>query len=572
MLLLAGGCRPGPAVGPGAPSPAPPEVVAPTPPIPLLEDQAAALGVRFAYDHGGSGRYYYTEMPGGGAALLDYDGDGWLDLFLPQGAPLPGHAGTAPLRDRLFRNRGPGGGFEDVTARAGLEGLRAGKKGYHVGCAVGDFDNDGDPDLFVTGYRTCTLYENLGTGRFRDVTRAAGIADTQFGSSAAFFDADADGRLDLLVCEYVTYALGKSVECSNPRKEKDYCRPDFYPSLRSRLYRNLGNGRFQDVTEQAGLTRGSSKALGVVCGDVDDDGDTDLFLACDMTPNLLYINDGRGHFTEEAISRNCALSDTGGTLSGMGTDLRDADGDGLPDLLVTNFYMESNSLYRNLGGGMFSNVSTTVGLGGPNSRQVCFGTALRDFNNDGWLDVFITNGHVLAHPEDSTPGAERRQTDQFFVNLGKGQFREVSGEVGPWFQLPHVGRGAAFGDLNNDGSVDVISTSNLGPVGILINRGPRAGKAGNWLQLRLVGRRSNRDGIGARIEVTAGGRTQRDEVRSAYSYLCANDPRAHFGLGAATEAEKVVIRWPSGLVETATHLAAGRIHTLTEGKVGAESR
>jgi hypothetical protein len=595
---------------------------------------AEQAGIRFVRDHGGSGRYYYPEFAGAGGALFDYDGDGWLDVYVVQGAPLPGYRGATPLRNRLYRNSGswllapgswpdgrspstpgagsqePGAVFEDVTEPAGVDGTREGRKLYGIGCAVGDYDNDGHVDLFVSGFGGCILYRNQGDGTFRDVTRAAGIADTQFGSSAAFADFDRDGRLDLLVCEYVTYRLGDDGDCRSPRGERDYCRPDAYGPARSRLYQNQGNGCFRDVTDAAGLTRASSKALGVVVGDVDADGDPDIYLACDLTPNLLYVNladqrpttndqrptaergarrtaHGALSFREEAVSRNCALSEEGQALSGMGVDMGDVDGDGLPELWVTNYWGETNNLYHNLGGGLFTDISVAAGVGGPNRAQVCFGTGLRDLNNDGRRDLFITNGHAIRHPEGATPGAERAQQDQVFLNAGVDQrpttndqrlstdergarrtahgapsFSEVTQEAGPWFARRHVGRGAAFGDVDNDGDLDVLLVPNEGPAALLINEG---GNRGNWVQFRLRGRESNRDGIGARIDVTVDGRVLRDEVRSAYSYCSANDLRAHFGLGSATRARKVEIMWPSGRVNTLANVAANRIYTIVEG-------
>lgn len=529
--------------------------------IPRFEAAAESLGLRFAYENGSSGRFYYPEVVGGGGALFDYDGDGWLDIYLPQGASLPGHRSGARLRNRLYRNLGAGRGFEDVTDRGGVDGTRDGRKLYCIGTAVGDYDNSGAPDLFVTGFEGCILYRNNGDGSFTDVTRSAGLADTAFGSSAAFLDYDRDGHLDLFACEYVTYRLEDDVRCGGGDRERDYCQPGYYPAARSVLYRNLGNGRFADVTEKAGITNSSNKALGVVAGDVNDDGHPDIYVACDLTPNLLYLNQGDGTFREEALAQGCAVSAAGRPDSGMGVDLRDADGDLRPEILVTNYWGQYNSFYRHLGAAGFREAGATAGLGGPNQKQVSFGTALRDFNNDGWADIFVTNGHVLLRPGDATPGAARLQEDQLFVNLGKGEFREVSRQAGPWFSQAHLGRGAAFGDVDNNGALDVLVVSGEGPATLLMNR---TEGTGNWVQFRLQGRESNRDGIGARIEVTANGRTQADDVRSAYSYCSANDLRVHFGLGPAARLERVVIRWPSGHVDRFADLELNRIFTVTE--------
>lgn len=530
--------------------------------VPQFRDVAAELGVRCTYDHGGSGRYYYAEVLGGGGALFDYDGDGWLDLYVTQGAPLPGYRGQTPLRNRLYRNLA-GRGFEDVTDRAGVDATRNGRKLYTIGCAVGDYDNDGDVDLFVTGFRAAILYRNNGNGTFSDVTHDAGIRDAQFGSSAAFLDYDVDGRLDLLMCEYVRYHLGDGLQCGTRDGKRDYCEPGYFPPLRSRLYRNLGNGQFQDVTDAAGLRSEYDKALGVVATDFDDNGFPDLYLACDLTPNLLYMNQGDGTFREEATARGCALDANGRAQASMGVDWRDVDGDLRPDLLVTNYWLENHNLFRALDGGAFADQSSAMGLTGPSLNRVGFGAGLRDLNNDGWLDVFITNGHVLVHPDTTTPGCPRAQTDQLFLNLGGGRFREVSDAAGPWFRTPHVGRSAAFGDVDNDGDLDILLVPNEGAVALLRNDG---GNTGNWLQFRLIGRRSNRDGIGARIDITARGRRQRDEVRSAYSYCAANELRAHFGIGDAPRAERVEVRWPSGQVDVFTDVAAGRIYTVVEGE------
>lgn len=557
VLLLLGcsrtqAAKPSPGAPPAHPSPpaAPPQ----------FSDAAESLGIRMTREHGGTGRFYYPEFAGGGGALFDYDGDGWLDIYVVQGGPLPGYRESTPLRNRLYRNV-EGRQFVDVTDQAGIDGKRGGKKTYGMGCAVGDIDNDGDTDLFVSGLGACLLYRNRGDGRFEEVSASAGIRSTNFGSSAAFFDYDNDGRLDLFVCEYVNYRVAQEEFCFTPDRKRDYCRPRSYPPSQSRLYRNVGSARFQDATVAAGLTA-PGKALGVVIGDIDDDGDPDIYLACDLTPNLLYINQGDGRFVEEAVSRNCALSENGLAQSGMGVDMADVDGDLLPDLWVTNYCRENNNLYRNLGEALFTDVARTAPPGPENDQEVCFGSGLVDVNNDGWLDVFVSNGHVLQHPEQATPGIARAQKDQLFLNLGRGQFAEVSEGAGPWFSTRHVGRGAAFGDIDNDGDLDVLSVPNEGKVAVLRNEG---GNRGNWLQLRLQGRASNRDGIGARIQLTLGSRVIRDEVRSAYSYCSANDLRAHFGLGTAPSVDKVEIRWPRGRVDTFTGVAANRIYTITEG-------
>lgn len=531
--------------------------------IPRFADAAERLGIRFSYDHGGSGRYYYPEIAGAGGALVDFDGDGWLDIYLPQGAPLPGYRGRSTLRNRLYRNLGASGslGFEDVTRRAGVDGIRDGKKIYCIGCAAGDYDGDGDIDLFVTGFGACLLYRNDSDGRFTEVSRLSGIRDTGFGSSAAFFDYDRDGKLDLVVGEYVRYRLNDVTRCVDPKKQPDYCQPDYFAPARPRLYHNLGSGRFRDVTEAARLTR-PGRVLGVVAGDVDDDGWPDIFLTCDKTPNLLYLNQRNGTFREDAVSRGCGLSLTGTRQSGMGVDMRDADGDLRPDLLATNYWMESNNLYRNLGGGVFMDTAPSAGLGGPNMRQVSFGAALQDLNNDGWPDIYVTNGHVILRTEFATPGAKREQTDQLFVNEGSGHFREVSDEAGPWFSTPHVGRGAAFGDVDNDGDLDVLLVPNEGRAALLINDG---GNRANWLQLRLEGRGGTHGGIGARVDVTASGRTQRVDARSAYSYCSASDLRVHLGLGSARAASEVVIRWPGGHVDRFPDVAANCSYVAAEG-------
>ena len=544
--------------------------------VPQFVDRAREAGLRFVHDNGHHGPYYYPEMIGGGCGLIDVDGDGWLDLFLTQGAPLPRCAVAAGRQagrfsDRLYRNNHDGT-FTDITRSAGVSGIVNGRKSYSIGCAVGDFDNDGHDDLLVTAYGRCRLYHNNGNGTFTDVAARAGVAREGFWTSAAFFDADNDGRLDLVVCQYIRYQPGDDIACSTSRTNRDYCPPGFFPPTRSALYHNDGSGRFTDVTERAGLTSPYNKGLGVVTADFDGDGDEDIYIACDLTPNLFYINQGKGKFQEEAVARGVAFNEAGQPQASMGVDFRDYDGDLRPDLLVTNYWFENTNLFKNRENGFFNDESYSAGLGSTTLQRVGWGTALRDFDNDGRLDVYSHNGHVLLHPEQTTPGAQARQRDQLFLQANRGHFQEVTDRAGAWFRTRHMGRGAAFGDLDNNGTIDILASQINEPPALLLNGGSWGSPAAkslpgrHWLELRLIGTRSNRDAIGARVSVTAGGVTQCDEVRSAYSYASANDLRVHFGLGAAVRVERLTIRWPSGRNEERRDVAADQILTIVEGR------
>lgn len=573
--------------------------------VPQFVDRAREAGLRFIHDNGHHGPFYYPEMIGGGCGLIDVDGDGWLDLFLAQGAPLPGRAvGRQAERfsDRLYRNNRDGT-FTDITRRAGVSGIAGGKKAYSIGCAVGDFDNDGHDDLLVTTYGRCLLYHNNGNGTFTDAAARAGVAREGFWTSAAFFDADNDGFLDLLVGQYIRYRPGDDIACGTSLMHRDYCPPGFFPPTRSALYHNNGNGTFTDVTEQAGLVSPYNKALGVVTADFDGDGDEDIYIACDLTPDLLYVNqlrpdrgvgaggdrqavaehpNTRTHeplnphlaFKEEAVARGVAFNEAGQPEASMGVDWRDYDGDLRPDLLVANYWFENTNLFKNRENGFFSDESYSAGLGAPTLHRVGWGTALRDFDNDGRLDIFGHNGHVMLHPEQITPGAQARQRDQLFLQTERGQFQEVSDRAGPWFRTSHMGRGAAFGDIDNNGTIDVLASQINEPAALLLDGGSWASPAAralpgrHWLELKLIGTRSNRDAIGARVCVTAAGVTQCDEVRSAYSYASANDLRLHFGLGAATRAGRITIRWPSGRKEERAKVAADQIVKIVEGRAG----
>jgi hypothetical protein len=563
------------------PSTASQSVAAPTAAVPQFVDQARVAGLRFVHDNGHHGPFYYPEMIGGGCALLDVAGDGWLDVFLVNGAPLPGRAVGARgerFSDRLYRNdhhgteerrqgSSPAIHFTDITRRAGVSGIDGGRKAYGIGCAVGDFDNDGHDDLLVTTYGRCLLYRNNGDGTFTDVAARAGLTREGFWTSAAFFDADNDGFLDLLICQYIRYHPGDDIACGTSLTRRDYCPPGFFPPTRSALYHNNGNGtgggpvRFTDVTERAGLVSPYNKALGVVTADFDGDGDQDIYIACDLTPNLFYINQGNGTFREVAVERGVAFNEAGQPQASMGVDFRDYDGDLRPDLLVTNYWFEDTNLFKNRENGFFSDESYGAGLGTATLHRVGWGAALRDFDNDGRRDVYSHNGHVMLHPGQTTPGAQVRQRDQLFLQRPGGKFEEVSDHAGPWFREGHLGRGAAFGDVDNNGTIDILAAQINAPPALLLNHPG----AGHWLEMKLVGTRSNRNAIGARVRVTAGGLTQCDEVRSAYSYASANDLRLHFGLGAATRADRIEIRWPSGRQEVRTDVPADQIVTIREG-------
>ncbi len=551
VLLLVSGCS--------RPTAARPRVTKVLPPPILPRFEAVEAGrLPFRHDNGSSGRFYYPEIVGPGCGLFDFDSDGWLDLFLVQGGALPGARSRAPLTNRLFRNL-RNGSFAEVTARAGVGGVVAGVKSYGLGCATGDFDGDGHADLLVTNFGRCQLYRNRGDGRFEEVAARAGLTRSGFWTSATFLDFDRDGRLDLFICNYIQYRLGDDVLCGKDLRERDYCPPGYFPPTTSALYRNRGNGTFEDVTRRAGVTSPFNKALGVVASDFNRDGWPDLYVACDLTPNLLYLNQRNGTFRECALERGVAVSEAGEPQASMGVDARDSDGDGKFELFVTNYWMENNNLFRPQGDG-FTDESYAAGLAQPSLPKVGWGAALRDFNNDGWLDCFVANGHVLMKPEFTTPGAATRQSNQVFVNLGRGNFRDVSASSGPDFARRRMARGAAFGDVDNDGRLDVLVANNHDAPVLLMNRTPRAG---HWLQLQLIGSRSNRSALGARVTVSLPDRTLVDEVRTSYSFASANDHRLHFGLGAATVA-RLVITWPSGQRQTLSNLSADQCITVRE--------
>jgi len=513
--------------------------------------------------HGGTGRKYYIETVPPGACWLDYDRDGWQDIYFVQSGPLPGTPRPAGSpHSRLFRNMG-NGTFVDMTEKAGV----ANASGYGNGCTVGDYDNDGDEDLYVTNFGPSILYRNNGDGTFTDVTESAGVKNGLYATGAAWADYDNDGRLDLFVANYVDFTMDDQKFCGSVRaNRRSYCHPDAYGGLPDVLYHNEGNGRFKEVARASGIWDPDGKGLGVVWLDYDLDGDQDLYVANDATPNMLYRNNGNGRFTDVTALAGVCCSEDGKPQSGMGVDAGDLDGDGWQDLFVTNLSNETNEFYRNLGGkGPFSVDTYPAGLGEVSLLMTGWGTDMFDYDNDGDLDIVVTNGHPMDDIELDSDIITYAERPFLFENDGRGRFAEVGRERGAYFGALDVGRGLATADYDNDGDVDLVVATSNRRVTLLRNDGGNA--VGHWITLRLEGVRCNRDAIGARVTVRASGRTQVREVRSASSYLSQNDMRLHIGLGEATQIDSIEVRWPAKVkkVEKIGPVAADQFLVIREG-------
>ncbi|MBI2505020.1 MAG: CRTAC1 family protein [Candidatus Latescibacteria bacterium] len=510
---------------------------------------------------------------GGGGAFIDYDGDGDLDVFAINGAWIEGPPpGTTPPVDALFRNEG-NAGFAEVGKWAGVA-----HPGFGMGCAVGDYDNDGDEDLYLSSYGPNALFRNEGKGRFAEVGARAGVDDPRWSTSCAFGDYDRDGDLDLFVANYVEYRPDLQREDAIPYMisskssaspgVKGYPHPANFPGAANLLYCNEGAGRFADCTRQAGLYNGQGKGLGVVFLDYDDDGWPDLYVAEDGVRNSLYHNRGNGTYEERAAEAGVAYGQDGQMEAGMGVDAGDYDNDGRQDLTVTNFQAEPNALYHNQEKGYFANETYASGVGLVSLPFLGFGTQFLDCDNDGWQDLFVANGHVLDNVElfdQSTTYPQRRLLfhNEGFNQYGKIAFAEVGMQAGPGMQVAQVGRGSAAGDYDNDGDLDLLII-NLGqPLALLRNEG--TGDR-HWLSLRTVGAQSNRDGIGARVKVVAGDLVQVQEVRSTRSYLSSSDLRLHFGLGDHQRVDQLEIRWPSGQLQQFTDVDADQFLVAREGE------
>jgi enediyne biosynthesis protein E4 len=524
-------------------------------------DVAAAAGITFRHDNATPEKYLIETM-GAGCGWIDFDQDGLLDLYLVNSAPTRLYTPKQSLRSALYRNNGDGT-FTDVTLKAGVgaEGL------FGMGIAVGDYDNDGFPDLYVTGYNRSILYHNNGDGTFTDVTAKACVANQgKWGSSAAWFDYDNDGRLDLVIANYVDWSPDHNVWCGEHKPGyRGYCHPDVYHGEAPTLYHNNGDGTFSDVSSASGLGEKPGNGLGVVTFDYDDDGWQDVFIANDSSENFLFHNNRDGTFREVGYAAGVAVNSDGKTEAGMGTDAADASGDGRLDLIVTHLDLEQARFYRNLGGGTFEDDTFPAKLGYVTFHLSGFGTRFMDYDDDGRRDLFMANGHILDNIELVHPGTHYAEPKLMFRNTGRGVFENVSNKLGPDFVAPRVSRGAAVGDFDNDGDLDILVSNNGQTPQLLRNDLDNAAGSSHWLQIFLIGTKSNRDGVGARVKLTAGDLVQVDQRKGGMSYQSAQDPRLHFGLGNLTRVDSIEIRWPSGAVTTLGNVPEDQIIAVKEG-------
>ena len=524
---------------------------------PWFTEVSAQAGIRFKHTDGRSGQRYFLETLGAGAAWFDYDRDGDLDLYFVNGAGLPGAEFDVPPTNALYRNNGDGT-FTEVTKEA-----KVGDRRYGFGCCVGDYDNDGWQDLYVTNFGANILYRNNGDGTFSDVTEAAGVGDERWSVSAAFADYDRDGDLDLFVANYLDYRLEDNSICHRGDL-RVYCPPADFTGVADALYQNRGDGTFADVTRESGVYNSDGKGLGVVWGDYDNDGYPDLFVANDTTADMLYRNNGDGTFMDVALFVGVALGAKGIPMGGMGTSFGDYDNDGWLDIVVTNFQDDPNSLYHGEGDGTFSDASYASRLGGVSLPYVGWGVDFVDLDNDGLVDLFVANGNIYDNVEKFDPGYTYPQRNHVFRNQGDGKLNEISNQCGPGLDLNKVSRAAAFGDYDNDGDIDVLITNSNQTPDLLQNE---SSNQNNWLNLQLIGTASNRDAIGARVKLFAPGlEPQLREVKSGSSYLCQSDMRLHFGLGKASIVDRIEIRWPSGLKETFEGIKPNQFLQIREGE------
>jgi enediyne biosynthesis protein E4 len=518
----------------------------------------ATAGIKFVHFRGNEGIPINREIFGPGVCVADFNGDGYPDIYFVNGRDLYNRGIAA--RNALYQNNGDGT-FQDVTQTAGVPGT-----GYGLGCVWGDYDNDGFPDLYVTQYGRNVLYHNNRNGTFTDVTDKAGVAGLEFGaqfhSGATFFDYDRDGRLDLYVGSYVALGPDAPRYCT-VSGVKTSCPPTAYKGTPAILYHNNGDGTFTNVTKAAGIYQPHGKNLAVGAADYDNDGWPDLFVANDGVNAYLYHNEHNGTFDEIGLQSGMALASRGSVMAAMCISLGDYDNDGSLDLFITDFQNNSDHLWHNDGKGSFDEVSDRAGITGPTRGVLSFGGGFFDYDNDGWLDLFIANGHVYPEVEQASPDARFKQLNSLFHNEGNGKFVETTKSAGPGFQTPYVGRGVAFADFNNAGHVDVVVANNGDPPLLLHNS---SGDSNHFLNFKLLGSKSNRDAMGARIRVVTGSLAQIREIAGGGSYLSQSDLRAHFGIGEAIRAERVEVKWPSGHNQIFHDLEADKFYLIEEGR------
>ena len=524
----------------------------------LFENMLRSSGIHFLLDNSATPEKYQAETMAGGVAMFDYDNDGLLDIYFTNGARLPDMDKTAArFHNRLFRNNG-NGTFTDATNQAGVQGAR-----YAIGAAAADYDNDGHQDLFVTGANGYQLFHNNGDGTFTDVTERAGLTKTHpelrnaFSSSAGWFDYDNDGRLDLFVVNYLQWSSAQDPVCLE-KGIRAYCSPNSYAGLPNLLFHNNGDGTFTDVSEASGIFQHIGKGMGVAFADYDNDGLVDVFVSNDSFRNFLFHNRGDGTFTEVGLLAGIAYDQDGKSVAGMGVDFRDIDNDGLPDLFETDMIGDNYLLFHGAGKGHFEDRTFASRVAAETSRLTGWGTGIFDFDNDGWKDIFTANAAIQSNSEavDNIP---YKLANSLLRNNGDGSFTDVSASAG--LTLPEAHRGAAFGDLNNDGRVDVVTNNLNAAPEILMNRSPGAG---HWLLIRLSGTVSNRDGLGAKLMLTTASGLQYNYATTSVGYGSSSDQRVHFGLGAATRAQRIDIVWPSGIRQTLRNVAADQILTVEE--------
>jgi hypothetical protein len=521
-----------------------------------FEDVTHAAGIHFVHNSGAFGRKWLPEAMGAGVAFLDTDNDGWQDILLVNGMDFPGHVRRHTTMALYHNNHD--GTFTDVTRKAGLA-----VEMYGMGVAIGDYNNDGFDDILVTALGQNHLFRNDGDGTFTDVTKQAGLwGPNEFSAGAAWVDYDRDGYLDLVVANYVQWSPETDIYCSLDGKTKSYCTPESYKGVSVRLWHNRGDGTFEDATRKAGLYDPTSKNLGVAILDANQDGWPDILVSDDTQPNKLYINRGNGTFTERGIASGIGYSEEGIARAGMGVDAADYDHSGYPSLLITNFSNQMVSLYHNERNGLFVDESPQSEVGRATLLTLGFGCFFFDYDLDGWPDIYVADGHIEDSIERVQPRVRYAEPPHLFRNLGNGKFEEVTVSVGAAFAAPRVARGAAYGDIYNDGALDLIVSSNGGPAALFRN----TGATNHRLRIKLIGVRSNRDGIGASVKVTVGGETQSKMLSSGSSYLSSSELVLTFGLGGHAKTDAIEIRWPSGQIDHLANISADQIIYVKESQ------